>query len=44
MKKLNNINKENNITDNTIQTFNMEESARAENAIVLVISIFYMDL
>ena len=31
---------ENNITDNTIQTFNMEESARAENAIVLVISIF----
>jgi len=31
---------ENNITDNTIQTFNMEESARAENAVVLVISIF----
>lgn len=31
---------ENNITDNTIQTFNMEEYARAENAIVLVISIF----
>lgn len=31
---------ENNITDNTIQTFNIEESARAENAIVLVISIF----
>lgn len=31
---------ENNITDNTIQTFNMEESAREENAIVLVISIF----
>ena len=31
---------ENNLTDNTIQTFNMEESARAENAVVLVISIF----
>ncbi len=31
---------ENNITDNTIQTFNMEESVRAENAVVLVISIF----
>ena len=31
---------ENNITDNTIQTFNIEESARAENAVVLVISIF----
>lgn len=31
---------ENNITENTIQTFNMEESTRAENAVVLVISIF----
>ena len=31
---------ENNITDNTIQTFNIEESTRAENAVVLVISIF----
>ena len=32
--------KENNITDNSILTVNMEESAKAENAVVLVISIF----
>ena len=32
--------KDNNLTESNLHTFNMEESVRAENAIVLVISIF----
>ena len=31
---------DNNLTDSNLRTFNMEESVRAENAVVLVISIF----
>ena len=32
--------KDNNLTDSNLKSFNLEESVRAENAIVLVISIF----
>ena len=31
---------DNNLTDSNLRTFNMEESVRAENAVVLVVSIF----
>ena len=39
-KEIEQYKKENNLTNSNLNTFNMEESIKAENAIVLVISIF----